>query len=448
MHYPRLDCKGCHTAGTKWSDATNLGHDPVPNQCSACHGEGEIYDSYPSPHIATGGADCIQCHTASINNGFTNWTGAKFLHTSTLVQNTSCTSCHGSGTSRDRFPTPHVPIGTTDCKACHQATVNGGFVDWKGAQFNHAPAVINANTCMSCHGNGGAKDSYPNTHVANGGQDCKSCHQASITNMFTNWKGAVFLHNEALVNQNTCTSCHGDSAPYDEFPSGHIAVGSTDCKTCHQATVTGGFKDWKNASFNHSSSVLALNTCKSCHADGAAKDSFPNDHIAVGAADCRDCHQASINNNFKDWKGGQFDHSPTLIAQKNCNSCHSSDRPGTGSFMAQDPALNVTDSHYGTYDCYFCHKTNQNWRDWNSSSTSHYEASGRKIESCLPCHFARERPQPNQRGNGPIGEHRNRTSWFTAPIYEINASGNHPGSKGKLGNCYACHNKRRRSFDE
>lgn len=305
-----------------------------------------------------------------------------------------------------------------------------------GGGFDHSTVLAQA--CADCH----EKDRKDSSHFA--GQDCKGCHVPGTT-----WKdtqgssGGALAHNPIPT---ACNSCHSDGQAFDRYPANHLPVLGGDCIECHANTIAGGFRDFTNSSMKHIQPIIDSQNCNSCHADGQPKDSFPAGHTPIGGDDCFSCHyQQAAGSNFTSWGNGTFEHDQTIINGKNCNSCHTNDRPNTGAYMSQDPALTVNTSHYGQFDCYYCHGTNNQFRDWSSTNTSHYNASGGRIESCLPCHYSRERPQANQASNGRIGEHSNRTTWFMPPIYDINAAGDQPGRDGKLGNCFSCHT-RRRSF--
>lgn len=390
QHYPGQDCKGCHIPGGTWKPPVGGSpHIPLPSACAGCHGDGGPEDRFEASlpgHSDAIGKDCIECHQSAIDSGFTNWGGGSFFH---------------------------------------------------------SPQIIAAQNCKSCHGDGQANDKYPNNHLPVMGGECFACHKKSTENGFANWTGAVMVHNKEIIDSQVCNSCHADGAPRDSFPANHQNIGSKDCFECHQAAINNGFTSWGGGKFEHTQAIIDAKNCQSCHGDGQSKDSFPANHIATNGQDCSSCHQSSINNGFTSWAGGRFTHSSTIINAKNCNSCHESDRPKTGAYMSQDENLSVNHSHYGKFDCYFCHGTNNSFRDWNSSNTNHYNAAGSKIQHCLPCHYSRERPQANQASNGKISEHRNNSSYFTAPVYDINAVGNQPNSSGKLGNCYRCHSSRR-----
>jgi hypothetical protein len=192
-HYPGQDCKGCHIP-TSWKEATNFGHSPIPTQCSACHGDGQRFDSYPTNHMVVGSTDCISCHRASINNNFANWTGGTFVHGPEIIAAKNCNSCHAT----DRPPVvtltninPSINdarvidkshFAAKDCFACHQAPTGTQLVNWRGSnagQYEHSNAAGgNINFCLSCH----MRDEHVNNDgsvaadIVNDGK-CQQCHQ-------------------------------------------------------------------------------------------------------------------------------------------------------------------------------------------------------------------------------------------------------------------------------
>ncbi len=464
LHIPTFgkDCKVCHlvttTTGYKdWKKGV-YGHNPVPTTCAQCHSAGGAHPSYPAKHIPTGGKDCVSCHQGSVTNKYLNWKTGVFDH---VPAPATCNTCHDDSGAHDSFPpsanvpnvTSHMATNGLDCKSCHQASVTSKYLDWKGGLFSHVPEPAN---CSSCHSATGSHPSLTPDHIAIGTQDCKVCHQATLATLPTtnkNWKNPIYNHNPAPV---TCAGCHGAGKANADFPAVHVPVGTSDCKACHLASVTNNYpkvNGWKGGQYPHPANLSA---CANCHGDGGLHDSFPpsanipnvTSHIAINGQDCKTCHNASVTGGFKDWSGATFAHTSAMITGKNCSSCHAADRPVTGRLMAQDPALKATNGHYGKFDCYFCHKTTLGFKDWNSSSTSHYNAAGTKIESCLPCHYASEKPvfdQVRPVGTSHVEHGTSLTYWGS---YNINAVGNQPGANGMLGVCYRCHNVARRSFAE
>lgn len=498
-HIPTLglDCKGCHQASlatlslpTKNWKGGIQNHTPTPQTCAICHGAGQVSNSFPANHIATGGKDCKACHIATTTTGYKDWKGGVYDH---VPAPTSCASCHSTGGVHPSFPAKHIPTGGKDCMACHQASVTNKYVNWKAGLYGHVPAPA---TCNTCHADTGAHDSYPANHpVATNGLDCKSCHQASVTNKYLDWKGGLFSHVPEPAN---CSTCHSATGSSPSFPANHVAIGTQDCKVCHQATLltlASPTKNWKNAIYNHVPAPLSCNGCHStgktnaslpavhvpvgtsdckachnatvlggyktwdggqyphpanlsacanCHGDGGLHDSFPpsanipgvTSHIAINGQDCKTCHNASVTGGFINWKGATFAHTQAMITGKNCSSCHAADRPTTGNSMSGDPKLTAASGHYGKFDCYYCHKTTLAFKDWNSRTTDHYNAVGTKIESCLPCHV-----------RDGQAEHRTLTDTRYWGGYNMAAPAGSPANAtGMMGVCYRCHNVARRSW--
>lgn len=202
----------------------------------------------------------------------------------------------------------------------------------------------------------------------------------------------------------SCSACHESLRPSPDHGGGG------DCVNCHMTN------DWSLVSnFDHSS--VDTSECATCHED----DRPDADH--GGGKDCVACHTPVL------WENPvNFTHSPV---PNQCVTCHRVERPNTGNRMRRDPNLNNNDSHYGDdkVDCRLCHMA-KDVRGTNSYDFDHYQADGTKMQVCLPCHYDRG-----------IREHgNNNPTWFQPPIYDL--------ANGQLGNCYDCHDVRRKSFAE
>ena len=89
---------------------------------------------------------------------------------------------------------PHIPLPAgVDCVNCHTSTTS--FV----TPYTMSHSSVSGATCVSCHnssytseGSKGALGTASYTgHVAIGSQDCTTCHTAAGTKSFTSWAGAA-----------------------------------------------------------------------------------------------------------------------------------------------------------------------------------------------------------------------------------------------------------------
>ena len=106
-----VQCGNCHLNTATSFVTYTINHAAVSaSRCDACHsgsftGEGTAgalgTSSYPG-HVATGGRDCITCHTSS-SPAFTTFAGAFYVH---AAGDTNCASCHnGTTATGNRRPT-------------------------------------------------------------------------------------------------------------------------------------------------------------------------------------------------------------------------------------------------------------------------------------------------------------------------------------------------------
>jgi hypothetical protein len=399
-HFAGEDCKGCHNTYT-WKDAVGgASHSPVPDSCNNCHGVDANYDHVSAVnHLDYGTNDCVQCHQSAINNGFQSWANGIFPHNQ--INPTSCNSCHDTGKTYDRITgePKHTNIDTTgkDCIECHQNTVTiSQYTNWAGAMFNHTDAGVTS--CNSCHSDGADKDAFPANHVFIGATaDCVDCHSATQTNTpnvaYSSWLG--WDYNHIASNVQSCNTCHNTNQDFDAVSTvinpSHIDLGSSDCVTCHSATLSETptpFNSWMNGEFDHATANLT--SCNQCHAQGNSRStSFVNaNHADIGSSDCLECHSQSTTETtinsvtypaYTTWAGFTYDHQANN--PQSCNNCHSgTSRPG-----------NYPNDHstVGGADCIDCHDNNSNtytgpW-SWAANSDS-YDHIKSGVTNCNSCH--------------------------------------------------------------
>ena len=318
-------CKACHTT---------LTFKGAPGVCASCHTD---------PHRGELGATCSRCHSARSFvdrvqmarahqvtrfplTGAHVAVGCESCHTPAssgkmtfVARSTACNDCHLTDYLATRNPNHGAGGYSHTCEQCH-ATVT-----WQGATFNHHATGFPltgahlAVACSQCHGSGATgplpttcvschQVDYNNTQTPNHQQaqystDCTACHTT------TTWTGAMVDHNRTAFPltgahlQAACAQCHGDgvykgkpttcvSCHLNDYntatdPNHQQAQISTDCASCHTATV------WTSATYTtHDAQYFPIysgahrgrwNACSTCHVN-------PSDYRQF---DCLSCHTAS-----------------------------------------------------------------------------------------------------------------------------------------------------------
>jgi len=301
------DCSDCHT--TAAFKPSIFDHAGIADNCASCHDGSASHVALgalgktASPVHQNTSSDCSVCHdTISFAAAFVD-------HTSPIVLDNSCVSCHNGTDATGKNAKPDHVVTSEDCGTCH---VPGGT--FAPAVFNHTGIVDN---CASCHDGNAATGKAAKTdapHIPTT-EDCSTCHTPA------GFAGARFDHLGIVGN---CVACHDGNVATGKADT-HVPTNG-DCSDCH---VTAGFKP---AAFDH---VGIVDNCASCHAAGFAtpKDS---DHV-VTSQDCGACH------NTRGFIPATFDHTGII---DNCASCHGVTARG------------LSPDHIPTsLDCSFCHTT-------------------------------------------------------------------------------------------
>ncbi|MBL8342723.1 MAG: hypothetical protein JNL30_14735 [Rubrivivax sp.] len=399
------NCDTCHKSGyASWTPARLHTSVTVAAQCATCHAGNK-----PATPVHAGQTVCETCHKST-----TTWSGAKVDH-ATFNAATNCTSCHNGSSATGKNAT-HVPVGATNCFACH------GTATWKPTKFNHTQVPVTAQ-CATCHtggyppadGRGAAHTPYqlvpqlaaancdtchragysawtparvhantsvtaqcatchasakPATPVHTGQTVCETCHKSTTT-----WSGAKVDH--ATFNAATnCTSCHNGSSATGKNAT-HVPVGATNCFACHNTIA------WKPTKFNHTQ-VPVTAQCASCHnggyppADGKPANHLPYQLVAtLAAANCDSCHKAG----YSSWAGGKV-HANVSVTT-GCKTCHNGSHAGQGA--AGKPANHIPESQLlngAAMECNACHASTTSW----SARMNHNNSQGGGSGWCKGCH--------------------------------------------------------------
>jgi hypothetical protein len=353
------DCSQCHTSTTAFSGlAVPAGHMPTKTStCSTCHSAsdysvvglasvsalhtGLVYQTTIKAATAAINANklCITCHAVGTGgiSGTAPFTGC----TTSSVAN--CASPPAMNTYQPAtvgLHPEHVPIGPTDCNACHVSVSSFAGVNMKNGTMHTSVYSVGGVQCMACHERGLAFYGVnnlkvrPNKHYV--GQDCgnSGCH--TYTGGFKalvrpTMRGALVSpdmgrirpglqtgkpsrgslgnsFNHKGVEAGKCKKCH-DGVAASGMPARHLMV-ATSCDTCHRTTT------WLPAQFNHNG--ISAGTCLACH-NGMGASNKPAGHF-MSFRSCDSCHMST------GWKPANYRHLSPLYRDSpdklTCISCH------------------------------------------------------------------------------------------------------------------------------
>lgn len=405
----KLDCQTCHsTESWAWKGDAAFRHEKTgfslagqhaSLKCQTCHeqlrfdlAESRCTSCHTDVHRGEMGPTCARCHSTqawqipdmvqrhqqtrfpllgrhSTVNCQSCHTGAseyRFVGTTT-----TCVGCHREDFQLARVP-DHLAAGfSVNCEQCHDPA---DFAWGKG--FDHAATALPltgahaAAACVSCHTtpNFAATPSQcvachlvefnasanPNHQAAEFSTECQTCHTATV------WQNGRFDHNQTLFpltgahQSPSCSGCHGDNV---------FAGRSVECVTCHvtdfTATVnpnhvTGGFPQ----------------QCQTCHTTASwqpstfshANTQFP----LTGAHQAVICGQCHVNNQYQGLPSDCYAcHAANFTAatnpshtgngfSTNCTGCHTTAGWSPASFNHSSTAFPLTGSHV-PLDCQTCH---------------------------------------------------------------------------------------------
>jgi hypothetical protein len=398
------NCDACHKAGfSAWTPAKLHTSVQVAAQCSSCH-----LSVRPATAVHTGQTVCESCHKST-----SSWAAGKVDHSGFTVA-TNCASCHNGSAATGR-PAQHMPVGATNCIACHNTT------GWKPSKWNHTQVPVSGQ-CASCHsGAFPPADGKPPTHVPYQGvavlaaMNCDGCHKAG----YASWTPARVHTSASIASQ--CATCH-----LSVRPATAVHTGQTVCESCHKSTSS-----WAAGRVDHSGFTVATN-CASCH-NGSAATGRPAQHMPVGATNCIACH------NTTGWKPTRWNH--TQVPATDCASCHNGAYPPADGRPAQHIPYQALAGVVIT-NCSTCHKGS--FATW---ANGRFHANVSVVGQCKTCHNgaftsqgATAKPSnhipENQLLNGSAMEcvacHTSTSTWTQRM--------NHNGSLGGgAGWCKACH---------
>jgi hypothetical protein len=366
-------CASCHTAGATVSQYTGVTAQNGPEQSGPATG---------SSFAHTTTAACDTCHTASNTSSYTTFQGATGAHTSNplTAANPTCISCHGNNMSTGSVGpgggkstiTNHIPIGSSDCGACHAYT---SFTTWTAATVH---TVATGTACSTCHKASG--DTTAGTVVIKGKPAtghiatsiaCETCHTSTTSpGGFSTWTMGTSQH---TANSNTtgCATCHGSGVSFVNnggtplvtlSTSIHVPTGTVACETCHSTSnfAAGAFATaWTMGTTGHTAALAVTPLCGTCHGASSTYTGvviFDSNHISSSyypAQDCgTNCHTASSTSNYSvggflllNMKGNAQAHTGITT----CASCHN------GTIAVGTASISGFTHMAITTDCSGCH---------------------------------------------------------------------------------------------
>jgi hypothetical protein len=317
--HARVQCDGCHAAGTRYREA--------PTQCSDCHARKD-------PHEGSLGSRCDRCHADAA------WKTVRFDHQATTFplegrhRDARCQSCH---TTQRYTPTARAcaPCHQRDdkhrgglggaCQSCHTPRA------WSSTTFNHARQthfpLLGKHarvTCARCHQGERAAEDTPaacvacherdDAHRGQFGRACEQCHTPN------GWPQHTFDHDRRTRyplrgrhRDTRCVDCHhGDLSAHRPATSCyachrdddvHRGREGTRCDRCHDED------SWsRDVLFDHDTTRFPLAgahtrvPCLQCHVPSSFKgvarecvSCHERDDVHHGklGPQCERCHDAS-----------------------------------------------------------------------------------------------------------------------------------------------------------
>src|SRR6267142_2320981 len=449
------DCVSCHASSSTWTGGKfHLAGGATPTNCASCH-EGErptstagwvnaTYQTSPFDYATHGaGLDCASCHAGPGTGAWgstQNWVSGSFAHGAGTPSAMTCVACHSwqrpdlNGVQPSQLPGSfdHAANGSTDCLACHQATVSRGTYaryrpipggDWRGGLGPPAGLTFDV-----------AQDVMLTAGIP-------SWSGASIVSVTPRSETLLMqmLHGSSQVPAAigaSCANCHADAASGGYYPgvfhASLSALGAAQpsaCLDCHAGAAPTGFvgpiatnpaRNPPSAEMKHEAvawaggkagtTALVTQDCAQCHLPplqatagawgvdrSGASSALYHASLAAPPTSCIDCHANTRPSAVLTSTGAalppgvQFDHTAS-VALADCASCHTG--PGSGAWGGTQNWVSGSFAHgVGTLSastCVACHSSQR--PDLNGVPASQLPGSFDHATSgtgdCLGCHQA------------------------------------------------------------
>jgi hypothetical protein len=367
-HGKGADCISCHSASLNivgvrtWQNIINFTHNPPPSTCINCHANKRPTTAPHSFNQWGEKEDCASCHTHP------TWTQAKFVHKGKPL--TSCVQCHLQA-SDDRIPGPLASLHPTK------------FYESKISYFED---LKNGNT-----------------------SNLTTLQNVSISPMPLLPTQSTFLNKLLNTNmilqadpiQMDCIVCHNNIDDNRKW------YGTTENTDPRPTSMTFNYNTHKNRP-----SDTDPTSCNSCHEVQRPSNHFttPLKVLGIDKGDCVSCHQYSKNAiGFgvavkTDWRDLLHAINHEADKPQTCIGCHTNSVP-----TSQLPTATAHSTHpvaQGTYykiDCVKCHTyTNRNavTQKWSGTGllfnqNTHLKIDGTSPTACVQCHKIDNNSLPN-----------------------------------------------------
>jgi hypothetical protein len=254
LHFENdVECADCHDAASSTAAADRLL--PDMDVCADCH---ETDDD----------ENCAMCHTNADEAGdypHAAFGAALFGHAQHLDRGLNCKECHGEPAAAH----PAMP-SKGDCRVCHETGEDYTDCRMCHAEKQELLPITHGATWMSGHGLS-AREDEARCYQCHTETTCSECHAGDNVRPRSHQLNYAFDHAlDARGNQMQCAVCHLDPT---YCSSCHIAerVLPTNHSQTGWVSSTGGGRHATEAVFN-------MESCISCHAEGASDPSCARCH--------------------------------------------------------------------------------------------------------------------------------------------------------------------------
>jgi len=338
-----LDASGKHPAS--WVVSLNGGNHPInyltsPEKCQQCHGA-DLSGGVSKVSCFSSSLNGISCHAVGPQGHAAGWAlpgahGARAKAAAIGVNGIAfCKNCHGIDyrgagvaqkdcfrchTTAPHAPKPwsgtpnHATADTSNAPACAQCHTGRANLSAAGAANLPATAIIGATGCFNntlCHGvMGHASDPQPWALPANHGARAKADPGAGGNTGFAACQSCHGPTFATVLAGNSCTSCHGVAAPHPQKANWTLAAGALSHVSAGQGNAAVCIACHNSTTKNLSEPYLTRFASSPAGSFNPALSGTPNCfnaslcHADVRkTSNCDACHSTASTNPFKSMAG-------------------------------------------------------------------------------------------------------------------------------------------------